>query len=247
MYNPEVQKQITDDATSPLRRYQRTVVGSNKFGDTLRYELITVLFKSFPGALGLWLRSRFYRKLFGKMGRGIVIGERIIIHYPKKISLGHRVAMAYDCYLDARGDVNQGIDIGDDVIIGRNTSIVCKEGNISIGKNVGIGANSTLSAVSGNSIRVGDNVLIAPYVYIGGISYHFERTDIPIKMQGVDPKGGIRIDDNCWLGANVTIVDGVKIGHDAIVAAGAVVTQDVPPFAIMAGVPAKILRMRDSI
>jgi acetyltransferase-like isoleucine patch superfamily enzyme len=221
------------------------IVGSHSLGYTLHYELVNLLFRNFPGAIGLWLRGKFYPGLLKKAGRGTIFGEGTTFHHPRKISLGKGVAMSYGCLLDANGNSNQGILIGDNVIIGRNTSIVCKDGDITIGNQVGIGANCMLSAVSGNRLEIGNQVMIAPFVYIGGTSYNFERTDIPIYEQGVNPQGGSRIGDNVWLGANVTILDGVNIGQGAIVAAGAVVTKDIPPLGIAAGVPARLLRYRN--
>jgi acetyltransferase-like isoleucine patch superfamily enzyme len=240
----KVHKQITDGSKSPLQRYQQIVVGSSNLAYTLKYELISGLLENFPGAPGLWLRSKFYRLLFNKVGRGVVIGAHTVIHHPKKITLGDAVAISYGCYLDARGEKNKGITLGDNITIGRNSNLVCKEGDITIGDEVGIGMNCTLSAVAGNTIEVGNHVLIAPYVYLGGVSYHFDRIDVPIADQRQNPKGGISIDDDVWIGANATILDGVNIGKGAILAAGTVVTSDIPPYAIVAGVPAKILRYR---
>jgi acetyltransferase-like isoleucine patch superfamily enzyme len=245
MNQNKVHTKVTDESQSALKRYQQVVVGSSSLAYTVKFELISSLLCGFPGAVGLWLRSRFYPFLLKQAGRGVVIGAQTIVHHPQKISLGRKVAISYGCLLDARGDSNQGIFIGDNVIIGRSTAIVCKDGNITIGNNVGIGANSHLSAVSGNKLVIGDNVLIAPKVYIGGISYHFDRTDIPIAEQGINPQGGSSIGDNVWLGANVTVLDGVSIGNDAIVASGAVVTNDIPSFGIAMGVPAKVVRSRE--
>jgi acetyltransferase-like isoleucine patch superfamily enzyme len=241
----KVHSKVTDESQSALKRYQQIVVGSPSLGYTIKYELITSLLSGFPGAMGLWLRSRLYPYLFNHTGRGVVIGAHILVHHPGKISLGRKVAISYGCLLDARGESNQGIIIGDNVIIGRDAAIVCKDGDITIGNNVGIGSNSHLSSVSGNKLEIGDQVLIAPHVYIGGVSYHFDRTDLSIAEQGVNPQGGAYIGDNVWLGANVTVLDGVTIGHDAIVAAGAVVTKDIPPFGIAMGVPAKVVRSRE--
>jgi acetyltransferase-like isoleucine patch superfamily enzyme len=67
--------------------------------------------------------------------------------------------------------------------------------------------------------------------------------DIPMKEQGVTQKGVV-IEDDCWIAANSVILDGVRIGRGSVVAAGAVVSRDVPPFSIVAGVPARVIKNR---
>jgi acetyltransferase-like isoleucine patch superfamily enzyme len=245
--NKKLHAQLTDESKSPLQRYQQVVVGSQSLAYTIRYEVICGLFGSFPGALGMWLRRRFYKSILNRMGRGVIIGAGTQLHHARKIALGDRVAVAYRCLLDARGDSNEGITIGDDVTIGRNTGLICKNGDIRIGSNVGIGANISIHAVDGNRIEIGDNVIIAPYTYVGATMYNTDRTDIPITLQGPKPLGGVRVEDNVWLGANVIIFDGITIGRDAIVGAGAVVTRDVPPYAVALGVPAKVVKMRNEV
>jgi acetyltransferase-like isoleucine patch superfamily enzyme len=245
MNSKKAHRLVTDESTSPIKRYQNIVVGDSRLGFTIKYELITGLFGSFPGAMGLWLRNRFYSQIIQFIGRGVVFGKGTVFHYPQRTKLGDRVAISYNCLLDARGNSNKGITIGNDVIIGRNTSLICKDGEIKIGNNVGIGANSTISAVAGNSIDISENVLIAPNGYLGGISYHTKSIDKPIVSQGIDPKGGIRVGKNSWLGVNVTILDGVDIGQDVIVAAGAVVTKDIPAYGVAMGIPAKIVKYRE--
>jgi acetyltransferase-like isoleucine patch superfamily enzyme len=238
---------MTDESQSALKRYQRIVVGKQSLAFTIKYELVDGLFSAFPGALGMWLRRRFYKGILKHLGRGVIFGTGAHLHHPHKISIGDRVGMSYHCLLDARGDTNQGIEIGSDVTIGRNTGLVCKNGNIRIGSNVGIGANTSIHAVSDNTIEIGDNVIIAPYTYIGATMYNTDRIDIPITIQGPRPLGGVVIEQNAWIGANVIVFDGITVGRDAIVGAGAVVTKDVPPFGIALGVPAKVVRMRDEV
>lgn len=245
MKHKRLQALVTDENTSAFKRYQSVIIGSSSLGFTLYYEVANLLFRNLPGGLGLWLREKFFRGLFKQVGRGVIIGEGTILHHPRKIVLGRAVALSYGCMLDAYGSSNQGIVIGNNVIIGRDSTVGCKDGDIRIGNNVGIGSNCSLSAVSGNTLEIGDNVMIAPYVYIGGISYNFDLTDVPIVEQGVNPQGGVCIGDNVWLGANVTIIDGVTVGHDAIVAAGAVVTKNISPYGIAMGIPAKVVKMRD--
>ena len=72
----------------------------------------------------------------------------------------------------------------------------------------------------------------------------FERTDVPMMEQGFYPEEPVYIGDDVWIGDRVLILPGVHIGTGCIVAAGAVVTKDVPDYAIAAGVPAKVMRMR---
>lgn len=90
-----------------------------------------------------------------------------------------------------------------------------------------------------------DHVLIGQQVVIlaGKNHHHFDRLDIPIKLQGNPEKEPVTIGKGAWIGANATIM--ADIGHDAIVGAGSVVTKPVPPFAIVAGNPARIIRMRN--
>lgn len=90
---------------------------------------------------------------------------------------------------------------------------------------------------------IGNYVRIAAHTVIVATQHIFERIDIPICHQGVEGKG-ITIEDDVWIGANCTVLGGVTIGKGTIVAAGAVVTKDVEPYSIVAGVPAKVIGSR---
>lgn len=89
----------------------------------------------------------------------------------------------------------------------------------------------------GNGVDIASNCTFFPYD-------HGFLPDEPIRQQPLQSKGGIIVEDDVWLGAGVTVLDGVKIGRGAVVGAGSVVTHDIPPGAIAAGVPARILKMR---
>lgn len=98
---------------------------------------------------------------------------------------------------------------------------------------------------------IGDNVLIAPNVAIMRGQKNFERIDIPMIEQGgtgfvgaVKEEQIVKIEDDVWIGRNAVIMDGVTIGQGAIVGAGAIVTKSVPRYAIVGGVPAKIIKYR---
>jgi acetyltransferase-like isoleucine patch superfamily enzyme len=233
-----------DDSRSPLGRYQRVVVGSNDLWYTFKFELLTCLLSSFPGALGLALRAKLWPTLFAHVGRGTVFGRNVSLSHPRKISLGDGVVVADGVVLDARGDRNEGITIGSNCVIGREVVISCKEGSIRIGERAQISHGAILSAVRGNRLEFGDHVLIAPQVYVGGGSYHTESIDTPIALQGNDPKGGSCVGSGAWLGTRAIILDGVDIGAHAIVGAGSVVTHSVPSFGVAVGVPARVIRSR---
>ena len=74
-------------------------------------------------------------------------------------------------------------------------------------------------------------------------NHNFTDLDTPIRLQGATRKG-VSIGEDCWVGSGVTILDGVRIGNHCIIGAGAVVTKDIPDYAIVGGVPAKIIKMR---
>lgn len=113
---------------------------------------------------------------------------------------------------------------------------------IQIGENTQI--NPFTVIYGGSGVFIGDNVMIAPHCMIASGNHDFLQIDKPMRMAGSLSKGPIIIENGVWIGANATITDGVKIGHDAVIAAGSVVTKDVAPYDIVGGVPAKIIGNR---
>lgn len=111
---------------------------------------------------------------------------------------------------------------------------------ISIGDRSGIGVDSWIRA----DLTIGRDVMMGPRVIIYGRDHTFDRTDIPMMDQGMGEYVPIIIEDDVWIGAGVIILKGVRIGQGAIVASGAVVTKDVPPYAIVGGNPANVIRYR---
>jgi acetyltransferase-like isoleucine patch superfamily enzyme len=182
----------------------------------------------------------------------VIFGTNVVIRHPKRISLDDGVVVSDGCVLDAGGGDDGGdgagheLSVGKGVILGQNTMLRCKGGTIRIGANVGFGANSAVYGGDGNTIEIGENGLIAPYVYIGSGRYHFDRTDIPIVEQGPAPLGGNRIGAGVWMGLRATVIDGADVGRDAIISAGAVVTESLPAYSIAAGTPARVIRYREA-
>ena len=110
--------------------------------------------------------------------------------------------------------------------------------NITVGKNVFINTGCRFQDQGG--IRIGDHVLIGHNVVLATLNHDFA----PYNRATMHP-APIHIEDRVWIGANATVVPGVTIGENSIVAAGAVVTTDVPPNTIVGGVPAKVLKRID--
>lgn len=137
------------------------------------------------------------------------------------------------------------------IIIGAHTQIyefvvikaVGGNGDIVMGEHCYINPHTTL--YSGNGIQMGNYVLIAPGCVLAPTNHSYLSRTLPIRHQGFLPsKGGIVIEDDVWIGANSTILDGALIGRGAVIAAGSVVKGEVGAFQIWGGVPAKFIRER---
>ncbi len=111
---------------------------------------------------------------------------------------------------------------------------------IDVGDNSSIGVNASLHG----DVMIGRNVMMGPHCTFLGENHAFARTDIPMIEQGYMPTSCSVVEDDVWIGVNVTVLTGIRIGTGSIVGAGSVVTHDVPPFAIVGGNPARVIRYR---
>ena len=162
------------------------------------------------------VRYRLYSGIFQESGRGGSIGSHFRMPGDLKVTLGHKVALR------------------DRVFFGGN-------GRLVIGDHTVVNANCIITSME--SIRIGSNVMLAPGVYVLDVDHRFDLRDSPISDQGYDVQP-VSIGDGVWVGAGAVITKGVTIGEGAIVGANSVVTNDIPPFAIAAGVPATIIGER---
>ena len=229
---------------SKLGQYQDLVVGSRSLWQLVKFELVTLFASGVPGALGIFLRSKLYPSILGRVGRGVVFGAHVTFRHPHKIMIGDGCVIDDHCMLDAKGNKNQGITLGERVFLGRNTILSCKDGDIVLEDRVNFGFNCDV--FSANRVVVGADTVIAAYVYIlSGGSYQLARTDLPIAQQyDLSASKPTTIGPGSWLGAGVTVVEGVTVGPGAVLGAGAVVTTDVPALGIAVGIPARTVRIR---
>jgi acetyltransferase-like isoleucine patch superfamily enzyme len=194
----------------------------------------------------MFLRGLWW-KIWLKHASGLVlVGKQVTIRNPQCISVGCNF-VAED-YCEIQGLSDGGVCFGDNVTIGR-FAMIRPSGYYrrEIGLGLTVGNNSNIGpycyiGCSGR-IEIGNNVLMSPRVSMYGENHNFGRVDVPIKLQGVT-RQGIVVHDDCWLASGCTILSGVCIGRGTIVAAGAVVTHDLPPYTIVAGAPARVLGER---
>jgi serine acetyltransferase len=162
------------------------------------------------------------RPRFKSWGVSSRIGFRAMLEAPHLVVVGSGVAIGADAWLNAaddRGDGKPTLHIGDGVYIGRMVQI-----------------NAWRNVV------IEKNALIADRVFISDCTHNFSDTQMPIRLQGDSFSGPVRLNEGCWIGIGAVILPGVTVGRNAIVAANAVVTKDVPDYAVVGGVPAKIIR-----
>ena len=232
---------ITSGGGSQAGKYSELVVGKRGLAALIKYEFLTSAFCACPGAAGIILRKIFYRFLFKKIGKGVVFGKNITIRHPNKIIIGDNVVIDENCMLDAKGTTNKGIEIKNSCYIGRNTILSCKNGDIILEENVNIGFNCEIQ--SSSHVSIDKNTLIAAYVYIIA-GDHLLNIEGQSASSAHGSSKGIVIGENCWLGAKATVFDGVEIGHDTVIGASALVNNNIPPFSIAVGIPAKVIKNR---
>lgn len=152
--------------------------------------------------------------------------------------------LKYKCFISMRSDIqfSERLIIGKKTRISSFVKIKLERGKIIIGRNCTINSFGFISTGE-KDVIIGDDVLIGPFVGIHAWNHNYENCDERIVDQGHTSKG-ILIDEDVWIGSHATILDGVTIGKGAVIGAGAVVTRDVPPYCVVIGIPAKILKFR---
>lgn len=160
---------------------------------------------------------------------------------PQSIKIGTDSSIASGAKLDAD---NGQITIGDRCWIHPGVLLLSYGGSITMGDDCTVNPYSILYGHGG--LKIGSGVRIAAHCVVIPSNHVYDKLDVPIFKQGLT-KEGIVIEDDVWIGAHVTILDGVHIGQGSIIAAGSVVNKDVSPFSIVGGVPAKIIKNRKSI
>jgi acetyltransferase-like isoleucine patch superfamily enzyme len=135
------------------------------------------------------------------------------------------------------------VEFGRLVWVGDGTKIRCHEGEVVIGPKTVLGQECTISAYQ--RVRIGEQCVIADRAMFIDFDHRVTEVESPIRQQGIY-KRDVIVGSNCWIGYGACILRGVRVGDNAIVGTNSVVTRDVPANAVVAGVPAKVIRMRDA-
>jgi len=184
-------------------------------------------------------------KFYYFKNRGILLffGSNIHLFNKKNIKFGNNVNIGNNSRLSALGKAQ--LIIGNNVNIGAFSQVIISTSFnnigefIKIGSNVGIGEFSYIGGGGGTSI--GNNTIIGQYLSIHPENHNYSDKSKLIREQGVS-RQGVKIRSNCWIGAKVTILDGVLIGDNCVIAAGSVVTKSFPNNSLIGGVPARMLK-----
>lgn len=177
----------------------------------------------------------------------LFIGKHVDITNKSHISTGKNVK--FESYAEVHGLCKYGLQFGNNVTIGRYATIRPSSyyGVGNIGYGLKMGNNSSIGPFGfvgcSGKIVIGNNVMIGPRVSLFAENHNFSDTHSSIKSQGVNNKG-ITIEDDCWIGSGVIILDGVTIGRGSIIGAGTLVTKDVPAESIIINKRNRVVKSR---
>lgn len=190
------------------------------FKREINHWFLALCITNIPGNLGSIIRSFYWRRRFRKSGSKIRIEPGFYAAGTESISIGDSNSFGLNSYLYAL-----------------NNGLIC------IGNHLVTNRNVMVDASQAGEIIIGDDVFIASNVVIRASNHSYFRTDVPMRLQGHEG-GKIVIGNDVWIAANAVLVPDVNIGNGSIIAAGCVVTKDVPEFSIFAGIPGRVIGYR---
>lgn len=175
-------------------------------------------------------------------------GQRVTLWAGRRLAGRHPgVTIADGCRIHPQARIHPR---GGTIVFGRDCQVApgaIVQGNVRLGDDCSIQAYAVLVGYPGTdrsgAIVIGNSVRIAPHAMMVAADHVFDNPDRPIHGQGLRP-APIVIEDDVWVAGRVTVTAGVTVGRGSVLAAGAVVTRDIPPYSLAAGVPARVIRSR---
>lgn len=166
-------------------------------------------------------------------------GTGLVIRGGKWIRIGPRSVIGNHVEFHANGKGT--LNIGSDARVLTGVVIRCFNGKVELGSHVSLNPYCVIYGDGG--VTIGNEVRIAAHTVVVAQNHNFDDLSQPIRLQG-NRSTGIHIGNDVWIGANVTILDGAKIGDGCVIGAGSVVRGEIPPFSIAVGTPARVIRKR---
>jgi acetyltransferase-like isoleucine patch superfamily enzyme len=194
-----------------------------------------------PTIVGIAVRGLAYRAIL-RMGGPAAIERGVRLRFASNITLEHGAYLDQGVYLHA---CDHGIRIGRNTLVMHGSVLhvynfrKLPHAGISIGDDSLIGEYNVIRGQGG--VTIGNRVYTSPMVQLIAVNHVFDDRSRPFVEQGITARG-IVIEDDVWIGSGAVVTDGTTIGKGAVVAAGSVVTRSVPPYTVVGGVPARVLR-----
>lgn len=207
-------------------------------------QFLQLLFAWIPTPVGMGMRTFFYRLML-KMDGLVAIEPHVRLCFASYVQLGQGVYLDRGVYVHA---CPHGVVIGAGTLVMHGAVLHVynfrdlPHAGIRIGNDSLIGEYNVIRGQGG--VSIGDRVYTSPMVQIMAVNHVFDDPQRSFVEQGITAEG-IVIEDDVWIGSGAVITDGVHLGKGAVIAAGAVVTQDVAPYTVVGGVPARLLREID--
>ena len=188
------------------------------------------------------------KRLFLKQAKGLLlVGKHVKITHGGHISCGKNVK--FEDFAEIQGLCKNGLIFGDYVTISRGVMIRPSSyyggdlgAGLIMGEHSSIGPYGYIGC--SGKITIGKNVMFGPKCSLFAENHNFSSTETSIKSQGVNQKG-ITVEDDCWIGSNVVILDGVTIGKGSVIGAGTLVTKDIPAGSIVVDKRNRLVRVRE--
>jgi acetyltransferase-like isoleucine patch superfamily enzyme len=168
-----------------------------------------------------------WRRFLTPTGRRMSLDGMLFLGGGVKLQIGKRARVSFGRW----------------VWVGHGTKIRCHEGEVRIGDKTVLGQECTISAYQ--HVAIGEQCILADRVMLIDFDHNVAEVERPVRVQGIY-KREVLVGNNVWIGYGAQILRGARVGDNAIVGASAVVTRDVPANAVVAGAPARVIRMREA-
>lgn len=227
---------LKNQSTSRWERWKKAAISRWR---SWSEAVIFVFLEWVPTPFGNVVRRLAYRTVFAQLGKSACIRPGVEFVGVSRMKFGDMASIHRGVRIRSLNP-NSTVSIANRVSLDRGVDIKSNRGHIEIGNRSYIGPYTCLS---GGDIKIGDNCLIASHSGIYASNHNFKDPDRNIIDQGSSFKG-IVIEDDCWLGSGVRVLDGVTIAKGSVIGSGAVVNKDIPPYSVAVGVPAKVISDR---